>query len=104
MLLEVFTRKKPTDEMFSEELSLRQWLNASLPGNVMEVVDGGLFSIEDGEVGDAVMATESNSLLVAIMQIGLECSRDLPEERKGMKDVVAQLNKIKLQLVRGTHT
>ncbi|RVW27307.1 putative LRR receptor-like serine/threonine-protein kinase [Vitis vinifera] len=101
MLLEIFTRKKPTDEMFSEELSLRQWVNASLPENVMEVVDGGLLSIEDGEAGGDVMATQSN-LLLAIMELGLECSRDLPEERKGIKDVVVKLNKIKLQFLRRT--
>ncbi|CBI36453.3 unnamed protein product, partial [Vitis vinifera] len=69
MLLEIFTRKKPTDEMFSEELN--------------------------------VMATQSN-LLLAIMELGLECSRDLPEERKGIKDVVVKLNKIKLQFLRRT--
>ncbi|KAJ9692833.1 hypothetical protein PVL29_011768 [Vitis rotundifolia] len=102
MLLEIFTRKKPTDEMFSEELSLRQWVNASLPENVMEVVDGGLLSIEDGEAGGDVMATQSN-LLLAIMELGLECSRDSPEERKGIKDVVVKLNKIKLQFLRRTH-
>ncbi|KAI8018743.1 putative LRR receptor-like serine/threonine-protein kinase [Camellia lanceoleosa] len=48
MLLETFTRKKPTDEMFSEAQSLKQWVNASLPYRVMEVVDCGLLRTEDG--------------------------------------------------------
>ncbi|KAA8535542.1 hypothetical protein F0562_030540 [Nyssa sinensis] len=48
MLLEIFTRKKPTDEMFTGELSLRQWVSASLPSKLMEVVEGGLFTTRGG--------------------------------------------------------
>ncbi|KAK2984095.1 hypothetical protein RJ640_017714 [Escallonia rubra] len=93
MLLETFTRKKPTDEMFTEQLSLRQWVKASLP-EVMAVVDIGLITSEDG--GD-ITATDDN--LLAIMELGLECSQDLPKERMNIKEVVLKLNKIKLQWV-----
>ncbi|KAH9648344.1 protein kinase domain-containing protein [Citrus sinensis] len=33
------TRKKPTDEMFTTELSLKLWVNNLLPASLMEVVD-----------------------------------------------------------------
>ena len=46
ILLEIISRKKPTDEMFVGELAMRQWI-ASLPDR-MEVVDDGLLRIEDG--------------------------------------------------------
>ncbi|KAJ9689518.1 hypothetical protein PVL29_014951 [Vitis rotundifolia] len=42
MLLEMVTRKKPMDEMFSEEMSLRQWVQATIPNKIMEVVDENL--------------------------------------------------------------
>ncbi|GMP36390.1 hypothetical protein CsSME_00008533 [Camellia sinensis var. sinensis] len=67
-LLETFTRKKPTDEMFSEAQSLKQWLNASLPDRVMEVVDGGLLRTEDGR--DVFV---NKDYLLAIMEIS-NCS------------------------------
>ncbi|CAL5376598.1 unnamed protein product [Camellia sinensis] len=95
MLLEAFTRKKPTDEMFTEALSLKQWVNASLPDQVMEVVDGGLLRIEDGR--DAIA---NKDYLLAIMETGVECAAELPERRTDIKDVVTKLNKIKLQLLR----
>ncbi|KAH9778840.1 hypothetical protein KPL71_007487 [Citrus sinensis] len=31
LLMETFTRKKPTDEMFTGEMSLRRWVKESLP-------------------------------------------------------------------------
>ncbi|KAL7193786.1 hypothetical protein ACSBR2_025419 [Camellia fascicularis] len=95
MLLEAFTRKKPTDEMFTEALSLKQWVNASLPDRVMEVVDGGLLRIEDGR--DAIA---NKDYLLAIVETGVECAAELPERRTDIKDVVTKLNKIKLQLLR----
>uniref|UniRef100_A0A7N2L1B6 non-specific serine/threonine protein kinase n=1 Tax=Quercus lobata TaxID=97700 RepID=A0A7N2L1B6_QUELO len=46
ILLEMITRKKPTDEIVVGELGMRQWI-ASLCDR-MEVVDDGLLKIEDG--------------------------------------------------------
>ncbi|XP_059282883.1 probable LRR receptor-like serine/threonine-protein kinase At3g47570 [Lycium ferocissimum] len=39
MLLETFTRKKPNDEMFEGDISLKQWVSNSLPEAPMDVVD-----------------------------------------------------------------
>ena len=94
MLLEMVTRKKPMDEMFSEEMSLRQWVKATIPNKIMEVVDENLARNQDG--GGAIATQEK---LLAIMELGLECSRELPEERMDIKEVVVKLNKIKLQLL-----
>ncbi|XP_003633210.1 probable LRR receptor-like serine/threonine-protein kinase At3g47570 [Vitis vinifera] len=94
MLLEMVTRKKPMDEMFSEEMSLRQWVKATIPNKIMEVVDENLARNQDG--GGAIATQEK---LLAIMELGLECSRELPEERMDIKEVVVKLNKIKSQLL-----
>ena len=94
MLLEMLTRKKPTDDMFVGELSLSQWVKASIPYKIMEVIDGNLMRTEQGN--DAI-ATQGDVL--AIMELGLECSRELPEERIDIKDVIIKLNKIKSQML-----
>ena len=91
ILLEMITRKKPTDEMFVE-LGMRQWI-ASLPDR-MEVVDDGLLSIEDGRD-----VTAMQNILSSILELGLRCSEELPNERPEIKDVVAKVNKIKLALL-----
>ncbi|KAA8535553.1 hypothetical protein F0562_030561 [Nyssa sinensis] len=90
MLLETFTRKKPTDEMFTGELSLRHWVNASLLDNLIEVMDCGLLRMEKGDM------TATQDSVLAIMELGLECCKELPEERNDIQEVVSKLNKIKL--------
>ncbi|PHT58464.1 hypothetical protein CQW23_00827 [Capsicum baccatum] len=47
MLMETFTRKKPMDNLFVEELSLKRWVFESFPNRVMDFVDVNLFSRQD---------------------------------------------------------
>ncbi|KAE8680083.1 putative Leucine-rich repeat protein kinase family protein [Hibiscus syriacus] len=44
LLLETFTRKRPTDEMFSDEMSLKEWVKQCLPSTLIQVVDTNLLS------------------------------------------------------------
>ncbi|KAA8535508.1 hypothetical protein F0562_030511 [Nyssa sinensis] len=97
MLLEILTRKKPTDTMFGGELSLRQWVNASLSNNIMEVVDSCLLRIKGSGGIISILGH-----FLDILELGLECSRELPEERSDIRDVVVKLNNIKMQLLFNT--
>ncbi|KAM4133724.1 hypothetical protein ACJW30_01G352800 [Castanea mollissima] len=92
ILLEMITRKKPTDEMFVGELGMRQWIASLL--DKMEVVDDGLLRIEDRRD-----VTVMQTILSSILELGLRCSEELPDERLDIKDVVAKVNKIKLALL-----
>ncbi|KAL6331768.1 hypothetical protein AAG906_020107 [Vitis piasezkii] len=96
MLLGMLTGKKPTDDMFSGELTLRQWVTSSISNKIMEVIDRKLLKTEDG--GHAI-ATNCN--LLAIFKLGLECSRELPQERIDIKEVVIKLDQIKWQMTNG---
>ena len=86
MLLEVFTRKRPTDPMFVGELDIRRWIHQAMPTNVMHVVDEQLHQDPAGNLND---------FLIPVLEIGLLCSEDLPEQRMMMRDVVTKLKKIK---------
>nr|XP_025694256.1 receptor kinase-like protein Xa21 [Arachis hypogaea] len=89
LLMEVFTRKKPTDEMFCEGLSLRSWIQQSLPRGITEVVDPNLMEGEEQVVSAMEVA------LSKIMDLALDCSHDSPNERISMKEVFVLLSKIK---------
>ncbi|KAL5842331.1 hypothetical protein ACOSQ3_012934 [Xanthoceras sorbifolium] len=80
MLLEIFTAKKQTDEMFAKEMTLRKWVAKSLPDKLMHIIDGALL---DPEEGDDLKAT--HTILLSIIELGLECTEELPGERLDMK-------------------
>jgi LRR receptor-like serine/threonine-protein kinase FLS2 len=46
LLMGTFTRKKPTDDMLSGEMSLKHWIDESSPLSVAKVLDVNLLSNE----------------------------------------------------------
>ena len=92
--METFTRKNPTDEMFSGEMSLKVWVRQSLPYSVIEVIDSNL--LKRGEENfDAKL-----DCMLSIMQLAMACSIEAPEERSNMRDVVTTLKNIKLKFLK----
>ncbi|XP_038708753.1 probable LRR receptor-like serine/threonine-protein kinase At3g47570 [Tripterygium wilfordii] len=96
MMLEIVTGKRPTDEMFEGEVSLRQWISASFPNALLDVVDH-VLKPNANNTRDFDMV---QGLLFSFLEMGLECSREIPEERMDVKDVVAKLTQMKLKIVR----
>ena len=87
--MEVFTRKKPTDDMFSAGLSLKNWLSESMPNSTIEVVDSNLVQ-QYGEQIDDILPHISS-----ILGLALSCCVNSLEERIKMMDAIASLTKIK---------
>nr|XP_010908742.2 receptor kinase-like protein Xa21 [Elaeis guineensis] len=111
LLLEAFTRKKPTDAMFCGELSLRQWVNQAFPSAVLNVVDGNLLRDEAGCSASNAFSNEGlmedlsrrHTCVSSILELGLLCSKELPKERILMEDVVVRLKKIKEQYLSNSY-
>ncbi|XP_059439197.1 receptor kinase-like protein Xa21 [Corylus avellana] len=95
LLMETFTGKKPTDEMFSGEMSLKRWVKESLPHAVIKVVDGNLLQKNDRRF-DA-----KQDCIFSIMRLAMDCSAEAPEQRMQMRDVVKTLKNIKMKFVDG---
>ena len=99
LLLEMFTRKRPTDPMFSDGLNLHSFSKMALPQRVMEIADSNL--IQDS--GEAINNRENqdemegrmNHCLTLIARVGVACSEESPGDRMHIKDVVMELNGIK---------
>ncbi|WJX87985.1 non-specific serine/threonine protein kinase [Trifolium repens] len=89
MLMEIFTRRKPTDDMFSAELSLKTWISQSLPNSIMEVMDYSLIQ-QNGEQIDDIL-----TYMKSIFGLALSCCKDSPEARINMANVTVSLIKIK---------
>ncbi|KAG6714748.1 hypothetical protein I3842_05G217200 [Carya illinoinensis] len=95
LLMEIFTRKKPTDDMFSGEITLKSWVEESLPLSTNKVVDTNLLR---NKRDYAAM----EGCLSSVMRLALNCCADSPEERMDMKTVSVTLNKIKSKFLQDT--
>ncbi|KAL0376955.1 UNVERIFIED_CONTAM: Receptor kinase-like protein Xa21 [Sesamum calycinum] len=94
LLMETFSRRKPSDEMFDEEMNIKRWIsNAVGDDGIVGIVDAKLLSTEDR------FYNEKLSCLSSLMELALNCCEDNPEDRLGMSDVLAALKKIKLQFL-----
>ncbi|KAL6272453.1 hypothetical protein ACE6H2_023145 [Prunus campanulata] len=101
LVMETFTRRKPTNEMFDGEMNIKQWIANSLvllDAKIDEVVDANLLGIGiEQEDDDHVRKRDCIS---ATMRLALTCCAESPEERISMKEAVATLNKIKTKFLK----
>ncbi|PQM37897.1 putative LRR receptor-like serine/threonine-protein kinase [Prunus yedoensis var. nudiflora] len=128
LLLEMFTGKRPTDDMFKDGLSIHQFTAMACPDHVMDIVEPSLLletddeNDEDDDDGNKfgnrieerpgagykdpgpVKAKRLEECLDSLMQIGLSCSATSPRDRMSMDVVVNKMNAIRdsyLNLRRG---
>ncbi|CAL5363826.1 unnamed protein product [Camellia sinensis] len=95
LVLEMFTGKRPTDEMFKDGLSLHSFVKEALPCNVSEILDPTLFQIEGEEEESFIRDEKVVECLSLILEIGVNCSLELPREGMDIHDVSAKLHFIK---------
>ena len=123
LVLEMFTGRRPTDDMFKDGLNLHKFVKMALPKRLIEIVNPMLLPREVEEMGVATVATmaaeeedekgneievEANSIqdfrhidadlqkcLLSTLNIGIICSMESPNERMSMEEVIKELQLIK---------
>jgi len=98
-LLEIFTRKKPTDPMFAGESSLRQWVCQANPAALLEIVDSNLLKDVFGTGRHSEDLIAMQACLSSIMELGILCSDESAKKRPAMEEVVPRLQKIKMEYI-----
>lgn len=99
LLLEMFTGKRPTNDMFKDSLSLSRFVKAALPVHVLEIADPIL--VQEAEGRTSVNTPHGHRIqecLASIFTIGVACSEEIPRERKGISNVVTELHSIRNKL------
>ena len=89
LVLETFTRKRPSDEMFCDDMNLKNWVKESMSN----ALDAKIIIPGETNINEKFLCASS------VLQLALTCCEDIPGERMNMKDVVAQLKKIKAKFV-----
>ncbi|MFS7957390.1 putative protein kinase RLK-Pelle-LRR-XII-1 family [Helianthus anomalus] len=100
MLLEMMTRKKPTDVMFGEELSLHSYAEKAMGDGALEIVDPVLRK-DDKTIGPTTNKEETTGYmnhercLRLLLEIGVSCSMESPQHRMDTASVIQKLQLIK---------
>ena len=92
LILEMFTGKRPTDDIFGEDMNLRKYVETNFPERVLNVADARLLSWEVNGPDDAARVLECIS---SLLRIGLLCSSELSACRPEMRDVIRNLREIR---------
>ncbi|KAL3532933.1 hypothetical protein ACH5RR_006454 [Cinchona calisaya] len=93
LLLEMMTGKRPTHDLFIEGLDLHRFVDMAIHHRViMDIVDPILLHREHKA---AVPGSKLEDCLISLLKVGLACSKDLPQDRMNMADVVSTLNSIR---------
>ncbi|XP_071719966.1 uncharacterized protein [Rutidosis leptorrhynchoides] len=85
LILETFTGKHPTHEMFSDGLSLHGFVKTAIPDQVMKITD--LIQLRTYK--------SIKECLTAVYQIGINCSMESPTDRMDINDAFNQLQFVK---------
>ncbi|CAL5322674.1 unnamed protein product [Camellia sinensis] len=102
LLLEMFTGKRPIDDMLKDSLNLHNFVKMALPYPVVEVADPMLLWEVEEKTLDIRVKTQE--FLILILQIGVTCSAELPKERMNISDVVAGLHSIRSIFLATVHS
>ncbi|PON51247.1 Protein kinase-like domain containing protein, partial [Trema orientale] len=124
LLLEMFTRRRPTDEMFKDNFNLPRFVKMALPERLVQIMDSSLVPREVEEItrrsgsyerrynnngGTEITSEEGHvnfenpnrisvhleKCLVSVLNIGLACSEESPNERMNMGDIIKELQHIR---------
>ncbi|KAF8018577.1 hypothetical protein BT93_H3458 [Corymbia citriodora subsp. variegata] len=103
LILEMFTGKRPTNDMFENGLDLHHFAKTALTDRVEKVLDPILLQeIEESEKRRTVTLEGKNKswlstleCLVSIIKIGVNCSSKSPRERMDISDALSKLQRIK---------
>lgn len=96
LLLEMFTGKRPTDDMFTDGMSLRKFVEAGvISEQYMEIIDPKIFGHIEGDIVTSNEIMQINECLDSLLKVGLACSDPSPRERMSMTDVAAKMHAIR---------
>ncbi|KAA8517994.1 hypothetical protein F0562_015468 [Nyssa sinensis] len=110
LLLEMFTGKRPTDDIFKEGLSIQKFVAMALPEHVGDIVDLSLLFVEEDDVDEKeveeraiihdhdhqrICTSRMKECLVSVMRIGLSCCSSIPRERMAMNVIVNKMHSVR---------
>jgi len=96
IVLEMVTGKRPTNTIFTQGMSLDEYVEMALHTGPMDVVDIRLSLSLKNEANDA-SASHNRKIeaLISLLRLGLSCYEEMPTSRMPTGDIIKELVAIK---------
>ncbi|KAJ4951158.1 hypothetical protein NE237_027990 [Protea cynaroides] len=96
LVLEMVTRKRPSDDMFAGDISLHKWVKIHFHGRVEKVID---FSLMRAARDQAPEVQKMWKVAIdELIELGLLCTQEAPSTRPSMLDAAGDLDRLKRYL------
>ncbi|CAN1139571.1 Probable LRR receptor-like serine/threonine-protein kinase At3g47570 [Linum perenne] len=123
LVLEMFTGKRPTHEMFKEDMNLRDFVKASIPDGITSVLDPSMSlplntdgdrrlvvgnrltkDNEETSIGieESGLLKSAKECLVSVLEVGVGCSTDSAGERMKTADIARKMVSLRDAFVAAT--
>ncbi|CAI0415486.1 unnamed protein product [Linum tenue] len=105
----MFTGRRPTDEAFKDGLNLHNFSAAALADKATEIVDPTVLLERQDDSSSSRSSDDhsknetqkvSTEAVVSIIQVGVECSNEMPRERMSISDAATKLTAVRDKLVK----
>ncbi|KAK6115952.1 hypothetical protein DH2020_008221 [Rehmannia glutinosa] len=100
LLLELFTGRNPTHEIFTGGLSLKSWVQMHFPTNVDQVLDFELLQLTNNfrDEGHCSKPLSRRDCLITVFEVGLSCAAESPDARIAIGDALRKLKNVEEML------
>uniref|UniRef100_A0A0E0JE62 Receptor kinase-like protein Xa21 n=1 Tax=Oryza punctata TaxID=4537 RepID=A0A0E0JE62_ORYPU len=104
LLLEMFTGRSPTDDIFRDSMDLHKFVAASFLESALNIADQTIWLHEEANDTDGTNASTKRRIiqqcLVSVLRLGLSCSKQQPRDRMLLADAVSEIHEIRDEYLR----
>jgi serine/threonine protein kinase len=93
LLLEMFTGKSPTDDMFRDSLDLHKFVDDALGEKTLEIADSTIWL--HAERKDDIASKRIKECLLSIFRLGISCSKQQPRDRMLIRDAAVEIHAVR---------
>ncbi|CAL4911034.1 unnamed protein product [Urochloa decumbens] len=93
LLLEMFTGRSPTDEMFGDTMDLHTYVEHALSDRILDIVDSTIWL--HVESTDNILRSRIKDCLVSAFRLAISCSKQHPRDRMIMRDAAVEMHTIR---------
>ena len=93
LLLEMFTGRSPTDDMFGDTMDLHTYVEQAHSGRILDIVDSIIWLHVESK--DSTIMSRIKDCLVSVFRLAICCSNQHPRDRKTMRDAAVEMHAIR---------